>query len=194
MVLDRDEYFDDCFSEELTFVPHSVTSKWEIAPKKLPALLKPLLFRVFTLPGEGAEEGSREWRRSLVARNLFPIKYLVKYPKLMISFLKRMIGSLTKEGVLPLFPGEKVPDSSYVRKKGYSYATTAKHSNSYAFHQDLYFLRKINVQRAIWKLRDVGCFPFKTDPDTMPADMAPVNNYAHVKFLFWVWYCYFEGL
>ena len=66
-------------------------------------------------------------------------------------------------------------------------------SRSYNRHPQLGFLRRVPATKAITELRNRGLFPFQTDPETMP-DGNAVNNFAQVKLVFHVLYCYFEGL
>jgi hypothetical protein len=67
-------------------------------------------------------------------------------------------------------------------------------SSSFVQHTHLTFLRRVTLQKAVTELRNLGLFPFQTTAESMEAGKAPVNNFAQVKVVFYIWYCYFEGL
>ena len=68
----------------------------------------------------------------------------------------------------------------------------ADNSVSYVKHPSLHFLRRVFVTKAITALRNLGLYPFKTEADSMP-DKFSVDNFAHFKVVFHVYYCYLEG-
>ena len=104
-----------------------------------------------------------------------------------------MTDDLTRDGKLKLRPGEQVPNRNYKRHTSYEYLKTGHVSASFSQHPTLNFLRRVNVQKAVNELRNLGLFPFKTLPSSMP-DGISVDNFAQVKLIFHCYYCYFEGV
>ena len=70
----------------------------------------------------------------------------------------------------------------------------ALQSASFMRHPHFSFLRRVNVQRAIAALRNLGLAPFQTLRSSMPNNGNSINNFAQVKLVFWVFYCFYEGL
>ena len=68
----------------------------------------------------------------------------------------------------------------------------ADNSVSYIKHPSLTFLRRVYVTKAMTALRNRGLYPFKTAASSMP-DNFSVDNFAHFKVVFHVYYCYLEG-
>ena len=192
MALERDAYCRECVEVELNVVPESVLAGWGFKKGQVLAVILPVMLDVFTLPGEGAREGSPEWIKSMIARELFPFKYLVEYPPLMDAYVRRVIASLV-DGKIPLMPGETIPNVNYSRSKTYNYLPTQSLSRSFANHDQLFPLRRVNVKKAMTEVRNLGCQPFMTDPATMPNGI-PLDNFAYMKIVFFVYYCLFEGI
>ena len=69
----------------------------------------------------------------------------------------------------------------------------ADNSVSYIKHPSMSFLRRVYVTKAITALRNLGLYPFKTAASSMP-DKFSIDNFAHFKKVFHVYYCYLEGL
>ena len=86
-----------------------------------------------------------------------------------------------------LYKSKNVCFTCFKLNEGYS-------SASYIRHQQMPFLRRVNVSKTILKLRNLGVLPFRTDPDSMPEGMQQVDNFTQFIILFYVIYCKFEGL
>ena len=125
--------------------------------------------------------------------DFFSFKHAIDHRTIMDAYIKNMTDDLTRDGKLKLRPGEQVPNRNYKRHTSYEYLETGHVSASFSQHPTLNFLRRVNVQKAVNELRNLGLFPFKTLPSSMP-DGISVDNFAQVKLIFHCYYCYFEGV
>ena len=127
MTLYRESYCKDSVETELAQVPKKISNSWGFSkPAQIVTLLIPVFVDIFSLPGEGAAEGSDEWINALMKRNSYTFQQLVTYPKLLHKYLKKMCDDLDEENNLKLWDDEPIPTREYSRSRTYEYLETGK--------------------------------------------------------------------
>ena len=83
-------------------------------------------FQNVLVVGDGAPEGTREWRKCIFESDRYTFQHLLEDQKLMQMYVKMMTTTpgILENGKVVLKPGERVPNKSYVRDKNYSYLPT----------------------------------------------------------------------
>ena len=126
MYMDREKYCEEAVMKEWSQVPDKVVHRWNFSNgyQGLVKLLLPVLTFCFSLPGDGAPLGSRQWIRDAFASGRYTFEHLYKYPKLLKLYTAKIAKELNADGKVKLFAGETVPCSEYYRDPEYKYRKT----------------------------------------------------------------------
>ena len=156
----------------------------------------PLLEYIFSMPSSGPAVGCAEWlqqKKDDITSASF--QEMNRFPQLLRVFVKYVLRTFCVHGKLKLRPGEVVPSGTYKKdtvQRGTVLKETRRHMHP---HSSFTFLRSGGVVYAFERLRDLGYFPQKMHPDTLPKSLGKSwSNFGKIRVVFYVLYCYAQGL
>ena len=154
----------------------------------------PCLEHIFQMPSTGPQVGSEEWvtlmREDIT---LVSFKQLTEYPELLRIFVKHVLKMYCVDGKLKLLPGEYVPTLDYDKKLVPRASLLKGTRRQMQKHKSFTCLRSGGVQYAFEGLRNLGFYPLKMHPKTLPKGLNVWSNYAKIRVIFYVYYCYSQG-
>lgn len=145
---------------------------------------------VFEMPHAGHMFGSPGWIKDQCRRpREISFDHAVKFLPLLHRLVRHLIKIGGDHGFPLLQPGEHVPHLGvYHAHDGEGRTKGCKKA-----HKQLPFLNVSSVTKAITDLKDLGYYPVRCMKDHMPSGQE-WNNFGEVLYVFWIFYCKYEGI